>query len=75
MYDLAVLAVSVAFLLRVALEQGFRTGEIAALSVAGALILIFPYVKTQVGLAAVLIVLTLAARRAVAKTPLTPPAP
>ncbi len=75
MYDLAVLAVAVAFLLRFALAQGFRGGEIAGLSIAAALILIFPYVKTQVGLAAALIVLTLAAWRAVAKAPLTQPAP
>jgi arabinofuranan 3-O-arabinosyltransferase len=75
MYDLVVLAVAVAFLLRFALAQGFETVEIAGLAAAGGLILIFPYVKTQVGLVAVLIVLTLAAWRAVAKAPLIPPAP
>jgi arabinofuranan 3-O-arabinosyltransferase len=63
MYDLAVLAVGVGFLLRYALERGVSTAEIMGLSAAGALILAFPYVKTQVGLAAVLIVLMLIAQR------------
>jgi hypothetical protein len=60
-----VLAIAVAFLLRFALARGFLTSEIAGLCCAGALILIFPFVKTQVGLAAVLIVMTLAALRAI----------
>jgi hypothetical protein len=53
MYDLVVLAVAVAFLLRLALERGFTSTEIIGLAGAGTLILSFPYVKTQVGLAAV----------------------
>ena len=58
MYDLVVLAVAVAFLLRLALARDFLSRmEIAALAVAGALILIYPYVKTHVGLAAVVIVM------------------
>jgi arabinofuranan 3-O-arabinosyltransferase len=65
MYDLVVLAVAVAFLLRSALAHEFLTRiEIAALAAAGALILIYPYVKTHVGLAAVLIVLALIVHRA-----------
>jgi arabinofuranan 3-O-arabinosyltransferase len=64
MYDLVVLAVAVAFLLRFALERGFAAGEVLGLTAAGALILSFPYVKTQVGLAAVLIVLALVMQRA-----------
>jgi arabinofuranan 3-O-arabinosyltransferase len=64
MYDLVVLAVAVAFLLRFALERGFVVCDILGLGVAGALILMYPYVKTQVGLAAVLIVLALVAQRA-----------
>ena len=64
MYDMVVLAVAVAFLLRFALERGFIASELLGLGAAGALILIFPYVKTQVGLAAVLIVLVLIAQRA-----------
>jgi Glycosyltransferase family 87 len=64
MYDLVVLAVAVAFLLRFALERGFVVRDILGLGIAGALILMYPYVKTQVGLAAVLIVLALVAQRA-----------
>ena len=61
MYDVVVLAVAVAFLLRFCLERGFLAGEIAGLATAGALILIYPYAKTQVGLAAVLIVMIVTA--------------
>jgi arabinofuranan 3-O-arabinosyltransferase len=65
MYDLVVLAVAVAFLLRLALAREFLSGiESAALGAAGALILIYPYVKTQVGLAAVAIVMVLIVHRA-----------
>jgi hypothetical protein len=65
MYDLVVLAVAVAFLLRLALAREFLSRiEIAALTAAGALILIYPYVKTQVGLAAVAIVMVLIVHRA-----------
>ena len=74
MYDLAALAVAVAFLIRFALERGFAATEIIGLSAAGALILIFPYVETQVGLAAVLIVLALVARRTFTQARLTSPA-
>jgi arabinofuranan 3-O-arabinosyltransferase len=64
MYDLVVLAVAVAFLIRYALERGFWLTEITGLGVTGMLILAFPYAKTQVGLAAVLIVLALIVHRA-----------
>lgn len=63
MYDLAVLGVAVAFLLRLALRRGMTTIEVAGLMAAGALILSFPYVKTQVGLAAALIVMALVVQR------------
>ncbi len=63
MYDLVVLAVAVAFLIRFALERGFFASEVVGLAAAGALILSYPYVKTQVGLAAVAIVLALIAYR------------
>jgi hypothetical protein len=65
MYDLVVLAVAVAFLLQLAIARELLSrSEIAALTAAGALILIYPYVKTQVGLAAVVIVLALIVHRA-----------
>jgi hypothetical protein len=49
------------------LERGITASEAAGLASAGLLILIFPYVKTQVGLGAVLIVLALVMRRALAE--------
>ncbi len=64
MYDLVVLAVAVAFLIRFALERGFVASEVFGLAAAAALILIYPYAKSQVGLAAVLIVLALVMQRA-----------
>jgi arabinofuranan 3-O-arabinosyltransferase len=67
MYDLAALAVAVAFLLRFALARGFTVSEIVGLAGAGGLILIYPYVTTQVGLAAALIVMALVAQRAIAE--------
>jgi hypothetical protein len=66
MYDLVALAVAVAFLIRYALERGFLMREIAGLAAGAGLILSFPYAKTQVGLAAVLIVFALAMHRALA---------
>jgi hypothetical protein len=75
MYDLVVLAVAVAFLLRFALAHGFGAGDITGLGCAGLLILIFPYVKTQVGLPAVLVVLALVVRHALFPARLIPPAP
>jgi len=66
MYDLVALAVAVAFLLRYAFARGMSSIENAGLAAAGGLILIYPYVKTQVGLGAVLIVGALVARRAFA---------
>ena len=72
-YDLVVLAVAIALLLRLALQRGFTTGEIVGLPCAGALLLAFPIVKTQVGLAAALIVLALVAHRALVELrPLIP---
>jgi uncharacterized membrane protein len=66
MYDLVVLAVAIAFLLRLSLRRGFSAADIGALAAAGILILAFPYVRTQVGLAAVLIVGALVVQRALA---------
>jgi arabinofuranan 3-O-arabinosyltransferase len=64
MYDVVVLAVAVAFLLRHALARGFTGCDIAGLAAGAVLILIYPFVKTQTGLAAVLIVIALVAWRA-----------
>jgi len=66
-YDLVVLAVAVAFLLRLALRRGFSAVDVGALGAAGLLILSFPYVQTQVGLAAVIVVAVLVVQRAFAE--------
>ena len=63
MYDLVALAVPVAFLLRLSLRQGFLAGETFGLAAATVLLLIFPYAKTQVGLAATAIVTGLIVQR------------
>ena len=65
-YDLVVLAVAAVFLLRYAFERGMSSIENVGLAGGGALILIYPYVKTQVGLGAALIVVALVAHRAFA---------
>jgi arabinofuranan 3-O-arabinosyltransferase len=62
-YDLVVLAVPVAFLLRFALAEGFLRHEGLALAAAGALLLSYIVATTQVGLAASLIVAFLIAWR------------
>jgi arabinofuranan 3-O-arabinosyltransferase len=64
MYDLVVLAVAVAFLVRDGLQRGFSSVDGTALGVAAILILVYPYAPTQVGLAATLIVSALTAFRA-----------
>ena len=74
MYDVVVLAVAAAFLIRFALERRFLVSEIFGLAAAGVLILIYPYVTTQLGLAAALIVMALAVRRAIAEPNSTQPA-
>lgn len=62
-YDLVVLAVACAFLLRYALPRGLVVAEAAGLSAVCLLLLAYPYVKTQVGLAAAIIVAALALNR------------
>jgi len=62
-YDLVVLAIPVAYLVRLGLAQGITRAEVIGVPVATALLLSYPYLKTQVGLAAVLIVAVLVALR------------
>jgi arabinofuranan 3-O-arabinosyltransferase len=69
-YDLVVLAVPVAFLLRLGLARGFLRFEGLWLAAAGALLLSYIVATTQVGLAASLIVALLIARRVVARSPI-----
>jgi hypothetical protein len=68
-YDLAVLAVAFAFLLRYALTRGLGMIDGVALTAAILLILIYPYAKAQVGLAATLIVLAAAVSRGCCAAP------
>ncbi len=62
-YDLVVLAVSLAFLIRRGVRHGFLTHEGAGIGLACLLLLIFPFVKAPVGFAAVLVVAALIVRR------------
>jgi hypothetical protein len=63
LYDLVALAVAMAFLLRDGTFRGYLPGEFAGLGLACLLILIFPFVTVPVGLAAVVIMAVLIARR------------
>jgi arabinofuranan 3-O-arabinosyltransferase len=64
MYDLMVLAIPVAFLVRVGLRTGFRPYELPALGCALVLIVCFTFTGVPLGLAAILIVAGLILRRA-----------
>ena len=64
-YDFPVLAIPLAFLMRMGLRDGFLPYELAAIAVPCALILAFPFVAVPTGLAAVAIVVGLIARRAI----------
>jgi arabinofuranan 3-O-arabinosyltransferase len=64
LYDLVVLAVPMAFLIRAGGQRGFLTGEWPGLGIACLLIFIFPFVKAPVGLAAIAVVGALIVRRA-----------
>jgi arabinofuranan 3-O-arabinosyltransferase len=64
MYDMMVLAIPVAFLVRIGLKTGFRPYELAALGCALALIVSFTFSGVPLGFAATLIVAGLVMRRA-----------
>jgi arabinofuranan 3-O-arabinosyltransferase len=64
MYDMVVLAIPVAFLVRIGLRSGFRPYELPALGCAAALIFSFILFGAPVGLGSTLIVATLIMRRA-----------
>jgi len=63
LYDLVVLAVPLAFLFRLGRARGFLPYELAGIGLCCLLVLIFPFVKTPVGFAAVLVAAALVARR------------
>jgi arabinofuranan 3-O-arabinosyltransferase len=64
MYDMVVLAVAVAFLIRIGLRSGFRSYELPALGCALALVVCFDFTGQPLGLGATLIVGGLVLRRA-----------
>lgn len=63
-YDLVILAVPIAFLIRLGRTEGFLKHELAGIGAACLLILIYPLVPTPLGFVAVLIVAALVVRRA-----------
>jgi hypothetical protein len=63
MYDVMILAVPVAFLLRDGRDRGFLPGEMPALAIACLLLMSFPVVKLPVAVGAAFIVAVLIARR------------
>jgi arabinofuranan 3-O-arabinosyltransferase len=63
LYDLAVLAVAVGFLLRAALQDGFTPAEAAGLALGAALMVFMPFFGVPVGLPAAGIVAVLIARQ------------
>jgi hypothetical protein len=64
LYDLMVLAIPVAFLLRIGLSRGFQRYELPALGLVAALLMFYPLVGAPTGFAATLIVSGLIAHRA-----------
>ena len=63
LYDLMVLAIAVAFLVRVGLRQGFERYELPALGLAVALLFFYPLIAAPIGFVATLIVCGLIAGR------------
>jgi hypothetical protein len=63
LYDLMVLAIAVAFVVRVGLRQGFARYELPALGLVAALLMFYPLVGAPTGFAATLIVSGLIAGR------------
>ncbi len=64
LYDVMVLAIAVAFLVRIGLNRGFLQYELPALGMVAALLMLFPLAAAPTGFAATLIVAGLIARRA-----------
>ena len=63
LYDLMVLAIAVAFLVRVGLDQGFARHELPALGLVAILLMIYPLLGAPTGFGATLIVTSLIAYR------------
>jgi hypothetical protein len=73
-YDFPVLAIPLAFLLRLGLREGFLPYELSAMAVASGLVLVFPFLAVPTGFVAAVIVAAMIARRAVAGHRLVAPA-
>jgi len=63
LYDLMVLAVAVAFLVRIGLDEGFARYELMALGLVAALLMVYPLLGAPTGFAATLVVSALTALR------------
>jgi Glycosyltransferase family 87 len=63
LYDMMVLAIALAFLVRIGLNRGFRRYELPALGLVAALLLFYPLVRAPTGFVATLIVSGLIAGR------------
>jgi hypothetical protein len=63
LYDLMVLAIPVAFLVRIGLDHGFARVELPALGLVAALLMIYPLLGAPTGFGATLIATALIARR------------
>jgi arabinofuranan 3-O-arabinosyltransferase len=59
LYDLMVLAIAVAFLVRTGLDEGFAPYELPALGLAAALLMIYPLLGAPTGFGATLVVATM----------------
>lgn len=63
LYDEMVLAIAIAFVVRVGLDEGFERHELPALGLAAALCIIFPFLGAPTGFGATLVVTALIAQR------------
>ncbi len=75
LYDLMILAIPVAFLVRIGLREGFWRYELPALALVAALLMCFPFVGAPTGFGATLIVSGLIARRCGLRRSAVSPAP
>lgn len=69
-YDLTVLAIALAFVVRLAGDTGFRAGELPAFGLGAALLLVFPIAVAPVGLGAMLLLGIVIVRRAFDRMPM-----
>jgi hypothetical protein len=68
LYDFVLLAVAIAFLVRLGEQTGFLSGELPGIGAAGLLILLFPIITAPVGFAAAVVIALLVARRSLRRS-------